>query len=51
VLIIAIAGFVFFNTKSGEVDFGDEKNGLYHGTVENKVDIITSLNDECYDEK
>ena len=50
VLIIAVAGFVFFNIKSWDIDLGDEKNEQYHGTVGNDVEKKTLLDYECYAE-
>lgn len=50
VLIVGVAGFIFFNTKSWDVDLGDEKNDQYHGTVGNDVEKKTFSDYECYDE-
>ena len=50
ILIITVAGFIFLNTKSWDIDLGNEKNEQYHGTVGNDVEKENSSDNECYDE-
>lgn len=49
ILIISVAGFVFFNIKSLEVNLGNEKNESYHETVKDGVEKNNSSDNECYD--